>query len=88
VLESGGVIRAVLGDIPQAYLMGREEPGRIGDLVASRAAAPRDRPSEPGQGVQRYSRREIARRFASVLDAAAKPRAGAARDVNDELVRV
>jgi hypothetical protein len=88
LLESGGVIRAALGGMPQAYLMSREEPGRIGDLVASLASAPRARPSEPGQGVQRYSRREIARRFASVLDAAAKTWPGAGRTVNDELTRV
>ena len=74
LLESGGVIRDVLGNMPQAYLVSRDEPDRIGDIIASRPPASRDRPGEPSSVVLSYSRREIARRFAMVLDAASKER--------------
>jgi hypothetical protein len=69
-LDAGGVIRDVLQTVPQAHLVGREEAPRVGTLIAALAAAPRGRPSEPCDGVAAYSRREVARRFAALLDAA------------------
>ena len=50
-LDEGGMIRDVLHLMPQAYLVGRDEPDRIGDLIASRPPAPRDRPAEPNSVV-------------------------------------
>ena len=82
------MIRDVLGAMPQAYLVSRDEPDRIGDLIASRPPAPRDRPAEPNSVVVSYSRREIARRFAMVLDAASKRRTATAGPARGELVGV
>jgi glycosyltransferase involved in cell wall biosynthesis len=67
-LDSGGVIREVLHSMAQAYLVGRDEPARAGALIAELASGSR-RGSEPSNAVAVYSRREIARRFAAVLDA-------------------
>lgn len=66
-LEAGGVIRDVLEGMPDAHLVGRDEAARAGTLIATLASEPR-RYSEPGEAVAAYSRREIARRFAAVLD--------------------
>ena len=69
-LDGGGVIRAVLGSMPDAYLVHRSEPWRAGAVVAELASlAPRG-PGLPSAAVEVYSRREIARRFAGVLDVA------------------
>ncbi len=40
-----------------------------GALIAALAAGPRPAPREPDAAVAAYSRREIARRYAAVLDA-------------------
>lgn len=70
-VDGGGVIREVLHDMPQAHLVGRDEPGRAGTLIADMASGPRvPGPGEPSAAVAAYSRRGIARRFAAVLDAA------------------
>lgn len=69
-LEEGGVIRDVLQPMPQAHMVGRDEAERAGALIAELAANPPGRDSEPNPAVARYSRREIARRFAAVLDTA------------------
>ncbi len=70
-LDEGGMIRDVLHLMPQAYLAGRDEAARVGVLIAALATQPRgDRPNEASDALAVYSRREIARRFAAVLDAA------------------
>jgi glycosyltransferase involved in cell wall biosynthesis len=70
-VDAGGVICDVLHDIPRAYLVGRDEPERAGALIAGLASEPRVLgPGEPDAAVVAYSRREIARRFAAVLDEA------------------
>jgi hypothetical protein len=69
-LDAGGVIRDVLDGMPQAHLVGRDEAARVGGLIAALASQPRRGIGEPTAAVTAYSRREIARRFAGVLDAA------------------
>jgi glycosyltransferase involved in cell wall biosynthesis len=69
-LDGGGVIRDVLGSMPEAHLVPREEAERAGAIVAELALRPRHLPGLPSAAVEAYSRREIARRFASVLDGA------------------
>lgn len=78
-LDAGGVIRDVLRTVPRAYLVGRDEAARVGALIAMLASEPRSRLGEPTEAVAAYSRREIARRFASVLDAACEPGGAAHR---------
>jgi glycosyltransferase involved in cell wall biosynthesis len=68
-VDGGGMIRDVLDTLPQAYLMGQDEAPRVGSLIAAMAFEPRRR-SEPSDAVTAYSRREIARRFAAVLESA------------------
>jgi hypothetical protein len=68
LLDTGGLIRDVLQGMPQAHLVGRNEAAQVGALIAAVASAPRRR-IEPSEAVTAYSRREIARRFAAVLDA-------------------
>jgi hypothetical protein len=72
-LDAGGVIREVLRAASRAYPVGRDEAARAGALIARLASEPRGGPSEPTEGVAAYSRREIARRFAAVLDQACEP---------------
>jgi len=73
-LEQGGVMRRVLEPVPQAHLVGRDETARAGRLLAELAGAPRAQAVEPAESVAAYSRREIARRFAAVLDAICRER--------------
>ena len=68
-LEGGGVIRGVLQRIPRAHLVGRDQWERAGRLIAELAAGSREPTGEPDGVVASYSRREVARRFAAVLDA-------------------
>jgi glycosyltransferase involved in cell wall biosynthesis len=70
LLDAGGVIREVLQAAPRGYLVGRDEPGRAGALIAGLVSEPRGGSSTPTDAVAAYSRREIARRFAAVLDEA------------------
>jgi glycosyltransferase involved in cell wall biosynthesis len=79
LLDAGGVIRDVLDTVPQAYLIGRTEVARVGALIARLASEPRGGRREPTDAVAAYSRREIARRFAAVLDAACEPPASPKR---------
>ncbi|MBA2458058.1 MAG: glycosyltransferase [Gemmatimonadales bacterium] len=76
-LDGGGVIREVLRAERQAHLVRRDEPARGGALIASLASAPRASRGEPSAGVAAYSRREVARRFAEVLDSSCDPPDGA-----------
>lgn len=69
LLDGHGVICDVLRDMPQAYSIDRGEAERAGALIARLASRPRPAPAEPSEAVAAYSRREIARRFAAVLDA-------------------
>lgn len=69
LLEAGGAIRDVLHPIQQAHVVGREEAARAGAVIAELASTPRGPRGDPGDAVAAYSRREIARRFAAVLDA-------------------
>jgi glycosyltransferase involved in cell wall biosynthesis len=73
-LDAGGVIRDVLGGVPRAHLVRRDEAPRAGALIAALLAQPRGHPGAPDAAVTAYSRREIARRFAAVLDAACELR--------------
>ena len=72
LLDAGGVIRELLQDMPRAYLVRRDDAERAGALIARLASEPRGSPGEPSGAVAAYSRREIARRFAAVLDAAVR----------------
>jgi hypothetical protein len=74
LLERGGVTREVLGSIRQAHLVGREDPAGVAAVIAFLACLPRVRAAVPAGVVSRYSRREIARRFAAVLDGAVESR--------------
>jgi glycosyltransferase involved in cell wall biosynthesis len=70
--EDGGVIRDVLQPVPDAVLVGRAEASRAASLIAELASRPRCPPHEPVPAVAGYERREIARRFAAVLDEACR----------------
>jgi glycosyltransferase involved in cell wall biosynthesis len=74
LLDTGGVIRDVLQSIPQAHLVWRDDTAQAGALIAALATGPRASSSEPSDAVAAYSRREIARRFAAVLDTVREPR--------------
>jgi hypothetical protein len=74
VLEHGGMTREVLETVPQAFLVHSHEAARAGELIAEIAGRPRAPSVEPNPAVAAYSRREIARRFAAVLDLAAQRR--------------
>jgi hypothetical protein len=74
-LDGEGVIRDVLGGVSQAHLVGRDDAARAGRVIASLGATPRVPVGVPSATVAAYSRREIARRFAAVLDAASVTRA-------------
>jgi hypothetical protein len=69
-LDAGGAIREALQATPRAYLVERDEAERAGPLIAGLASGPRGGPGQPTAAVAAYSRREIARRFAAVLEAA------------------
>ena len=69
-LDGGGLIREVLQPMPQAHLVERDDTERAASLIASVFANPPARPSQVDPAVAKYSRREIAGRFAVVLDAA------------------
>lgn len=78
LLDGGGVVRDVLRDMPGTHLMERQDAAGSGALIAALAAGPRAARREPAGAVTAYSRREIARRYAAVLDAA-RERAAAPR---------
>jgi glycosyltransferase involved in cell wall biosynthesis len=69
LLDAGGAIRDLLQSMPEAHLVDRNNPARAGALIAALASGPRPGPREPPDAVAAYSRREIARRYAAVLDA-------------------
>jgi glycosyl transferase family 4 len=70
LLDAGGAIRDHLQGMPEAHLVDRADTAQAGTLIAALAAGPRPAPREPDAAVAAYSRREIAHRYAAVLDAA------------------
>jgi glycosyltransferase involved in cell wall biosynthesis len=67
--EQGGVIRDVLDGMPETHLVHRDRAAAAGPWVAGMIARGRIAQREPAPSVAAFSRREIARRFAAVLDA-------------------
>ena len=86
LLDAGGVVRDILQGMSEAHLVDRGDAARAGALIAALAAGPRPAPREPDAAVAAYSRREIARRYADVLDAvrerAAVPRTAPSRPLD------
>jgi glycosyltransferase involved in cell wall biosynthesis len=70
----GGMVREVLDAVPHAHVMAHDESARAGQLIAELAGQPRTRAVRSDASVSNYSREEIARRFASVLDAVTERR--------------
>jgi hypothetical protein len=64
----------VLDAVPHAHVMAHDESARAGQLIAELAGQPRTRAVRSDASVSNYSREEIARRFASVLDAVTERR--------------
>ena len=67
-----GMIREVLETVPLAHVMAHDETARAGQVIAELAALPRTRAGTPPAHVTAYSRREIARRYAALLDEVSK----------------
>jgi hypothetical protein len=67
--ERGGVIVDVLEGVPDTHLAPRARAVEAGPWVARMAARGRIAQRQPPASVTAFSRREIARRFAAVLDA-------------------
>jgi glycosyltransferase involved in cell wall biosynthesis len=63
-----GMIREVLATAPLAHVMAHDEPACAGAVIAELAAAPRSGPAAPPASVAAFSRREVARRYATLLD--------------------
>lgn len=70
LLDEGRLIREVLGDAPEGHAVRREDKERAGGIVALLAGRPRGAPRPPDAAVAAYSRREVAARYASLLDTA------------------
>lgn len=68
--DAGGLMEEFLAAMPETLLARRDDPVEAGRLVAEVLARPRGRPAGRAGMVAHYSRREIARRFATILDAA------------------
>ncbi len=83
LVEGGGVIRDVVGRMPQARLIDRGDSAGVATLVASLESMPRSSAEAPHGLVLTYSRREIARRFAAVLEEAADRKARAGRPARE-----
>jgi hypothetical protein len=86
LIDAGGVICDLLQDMPETHLVDRGDPARMGGLIAALATGPRPVPREPAAAIAAYSRREIARRYAAVLDGvrerAVLPRPAASRSLD------
>ena len=79
------MIREVLETVPLARVMAHEESARAGRVIAELAALPRVRAGAPPASVAAFSRREVARQYAAVLDevsGAAENRRNASREVS------
>jgi hypothetical protein len=66
--EGGGVILDVLDGVPDTHLVPRARASEAGPWIARMVAGGRIAQREPPASVTAFSRREIARRFAAVLD--------------------
>ena len=62
------MIREVLEPVPLAQVMAHDESERAGRIIAELAAGPCLRAAAPQASVAAFSRREIARRYAALLD--------------------
>jgi glycosyltransferase involved in cell wall biosynthesis len=62
-----GMIRDVLETVPLAHVMTHDESARAGRVIAELAVGPRSHGAPPAS-VAAFSRREIARRYAALLD--------------------
>ena len=62
----------MLETVPLAHVMAHDEAARAGHVIAELAALPRTRTGPPPAYVTAYSRREIASRYAALLDEVAK----------------
>jgi glycosyltransferase involved in cell wall biosynthesis len=70
LLDQGRLLGDVLGDLPGAHAVSRDDPALAGAVVAELADRPRGAPRPPDAAVAAYSRREVAARYAALLDAA------------------
>jgi glycosyltransferase involved in cell wall biosynthesis len=70
LLDGGAALSDVLGSVPHAHLVALADVAGIEAVLERLAAAPRQGPAPPGPEVTVFSRREIARRFAQLLDTA------------------
>jgi glycosyltransferase involved in cell wall biosynthesis len=86
LVDRGRSMRHVLQQMPQASLVDRRDPARIAAEVIRLASGPRVPLRGPSEVVEAYSRREIARRFAAVLDGA-HARVGVPRSAGHERLR-
>jgi hypothetical protein len=82
-----GMIREVLETVPLAHVMAHDETARAGQVIAELAALPRTRAGMPPAHVTAYSRREIARRYAALLDEVSKASAAGRRPSGPALWR-
>lgn len=68
LVDQGRAIRRFLKEMPLAHLVDRNDAAGIGARVVRLASGPKGPLGEPTEAVEAYSRREIARRYAAVLD--------------------
>ena len=71
--EQCGLIRDVLQGMPETHLVPRDRAAEAGPWIAAMASRGRIAQRQPAEAVKAFSRREIARRFAAVLDATQAP---------------
>jgi glycosyltransferase involved in cell wall biosynthesis len=63
-----GMIREVLETVSLAHVVAHDEAARAGRVIAELAGGPRSRAAAPPASVAAFSRREVARRYAAILD--------------------
>lgn len=63
-------LRSVVETTPMGRALAHDETEAAAEFIRAVALAPRGEPAPPGTAIARYSRREIARAMAGVLDAA------------------
>jgi glycosyltransferase involved in cell wall biosynthesis len=68
LVDQGRAIRRVMASMRLAHLVHRDDPAGIAAEVLRLATGPRPPTSPPDESIEAYSRREIARRYAAVLD--------------------
>jgi len=70
LLDGRGALEEVLRAVPHAHLTDLDDVDRTAAVLGQLVAAPRGEPIPPSPDVLVYSRREIARRFAELLEVA------------------